>query len=113
MGQRVPAGAATHGATVKNFSYRHYEGKPESKRRPMIGSRSSLPYMVLMLLLLQLTGVHVGFAASEHIAESATGESGVKFERNLPIVFLEAKEEIVSERRVPCSFRMLLESASA
>src|SRR2546421_10263657 len=79
----------------------------------MIGSRSSLPYMVLMLLLLQLTGVHVGFAASEHIAESATGESGVKFERNLPIVFLEAKEEIVSERRVPCSFRMLLESASA
>lgn len=47
------------------------------------------------------------FAADIAPARSGSGDF-TNFEPNLPILFLEAKERIVSERRVPCSVRLVL-----
>jgi len=47
------------------------------------------------------------------IAEVASGAESVRIdltnlEANLPIIYLEAKEQVVSERKVPCRVRMAM-----
>jgi hypothetical protein len=96
---------------VKNLSYRHHDGEPEMKGSRIIRDGSRL--FVVTLLLLQINGARIGFAASESIGEPASTRAEPKSESDLPVVFLEANEAIVSERRVPCSFRMVLDAASA
>ena len=50
--------------------------------------------------------------ASDAADGNRPGINFTNFEANLPIVHLEAKEAIVSERKVPCSVRMVLPSSA-
>ncbi len=62
--------------------------------------------VLCLLAIIELIG-RVAFAA-EIDSSRQTRIALPNFEPNLPIIFLEAKEQIASERKVPCSVRILL-----
>jgi hypothetical protein len=66
-------------------------------------------------LLLLVAVICVAASAAEVDPNKQTRIALTNFEPNLPVIFLDAKEPIVSERKVPCIVRMLLpkESGSA
>jgi hypothetical protein len=59
-------------------------------------------------LLCAMALIHVAGLAADTGQAGAGSASFTNFEANLPIAFLEAKETIVSERRVPCMVRLVL-----
>ena len=70
--------------------------------------------MTKFLLLLTTLSLLTGEAwAAEASSTPPTRVALTNFEQNLPIVFLDAKEPIVSERKVPCTVRLVLPSGSA
>jgi len=66
-----------------------------------------------LLLLTTLLLLAVEAWAAEASSTPPTRAALTNFEQNLPIVFLDATEPIVSERKVPCTVHLVLPSGSA
>ena len=64
------------------------------------------------LLLLLLLSICAAAHAADIPSSGQVRSAFTNFESNLPVVFLEAKEAIVSERKVPCVVRMVLPKGS-
>ncbi len=66
----------------------------------------------LILIVALFGAAAVAISAAETNPPGRPAISFTKFEANLPIVFLDAAEPIVSERKVPCSVKLVLPSGS-
>jgi spore coat protein CotH len=58
-----------------------------------------------LLILVAVMGVAAGAAQTD--SSTPTRAASTHSEPNLPVIFLDAKEQIVSERKVPCTVRMV------
>ena len=64
------------------------------------------------LVFIALAAAIVSLGGQQPGRPSPPAVNYTNFEPNIPIVFLEAKEAIVSERKVPCAVRLLLPSGT-
>ena len=66
----------------------------------------------LLVVFLAIKLISLGASAAETKRTNQTSIALTNFEPNLPLVYLEAKEPIVSERKVPCTVKMILPKSS-
>lgn len=66
----------------------------------------------ILWLLVAMRLIGSAASAAEAIRTNQTRVALTNFEPNLPIIFLEAKEPIVSERKVPCTVKLVLPKGS-